>query len=177
MKTVLLAYEREQDLNAVESLLKARGHTVLRAKNGFEALEQVRRDGPSVVVSDVLLPRLDGFALCRRIKEDPALQHVPVLLFSMRVEGPKYEAFAAEVGADRFLPKGSTLEDLANALSDAAPGSGTMRMPALVPELLEKREQDRRRLADAGRQVQELEAANERLAAAERVARERAERE
>ena len=68
MKTVLLAYEREQDLNAMEALLKARGHTVLRAKNGVDALEQVRREGPSVVVSDVLLPKLDGFALCRRIR-------------------------------------------------------------------------------------------------------------
>ena len=77
---------------------------------------------------DIAEARPSGFALCRRIKEDPAVQHVPVLLFSMRVEGPKYEAFAAEVGADRFLPKGSTLEDLANALAEAAPP------PPLAPE-------------------------------------------
>jgi PAS domain S-box-containing protein len=177
MKTVLLAYEREQDLATIETFLQTHGHRIVKARSGIEALEIVRRDAPHFLVSDVLLPRLDGFALCRRIKEDPALQHVPVLLFSMRVEGPKYEAFAAEVGADRFLPKGSTLEDLANALTDAAPGSGTMRMPAIVPELIEKREQDRRRLADVERQIQDLEAANQRLTAAERAARERAEYE
>jgi PAS domain S-box-containing protein len=177
MKTVLLAYEREQDLAAIETVLQTHGHRIVKARTGVEALEIVRREAPHFLVSDVLLPRLDGFALCRRVKEDPMLQHVPVLLFSMRVEGPKYEAFAAEVGADRFLPRGATLDDLAAALEESAPSSGTMRMPALVPELLERREQDRRRLADIERQLQELEAANLRLSAAERVARDKAEHE
>jgi len=177
MKTVLLAYERDQDLAAIETLLQTRGHRVLKTHSGVEALETARRDTPHVVVSDVLLPKLDGFALCRRIKEDPLLQHLPVLLVSFRVEGPKYEAFAAEVGADRFLPRGAKLEDLADAVEEQAPGSGTMRMPALVPELLERREQDRRRLVDLERHLRDLEAANKQLEVAERVAREHAERE
>jgi PAS domain S-box-containing protein len=177
MKTVLLAYERDQDLAAIETLLQTRGHRVLKTRSGVEALETARRDPPHVVVSDVLLPKLDGFALCRRIKEDPLLQHLPVLLLSFRVEGPKYEAFAAEVGAERFLPRGAKLEDLADAVEEQAPGSGTVRMPALVPELLERREQDRRRLVDLERHLRDLEAANKQLEVAERVAREHAERE
>jgi PAS domain S-box-containing protein len=176
MKTVLLAYERDQDLAALETLLQARGHRVLKCHSGVEALEMARRDGPQVVVSDVLLPKLDGFALCRRVKEDPVLRHLPVVLMSFRVEGAKYEAFAAEVGAERFLPRGSTLEDLATALDELSPGSSTMRMPALVPELLEKREQDRRRVVELERHVRDLEAVQQRLAVAERVARESAER-
>jgi PAS domain S-box-containing protein len=177
MNTVLLAYERDQDLAAIETVLQTRGLRVVKARSGVDALEIIRHDPPHFVVSDVLLPLLDGFALCRRMKEDPALQRVPVLLFSMRVEGNKYEAFAAEVGADRFLPRGSTLDELANALDELSPGSGTMRMPALVPELLERREQDRRKLAEAERQLQELAAANLRLSASERLAREKAEYE
>jgi len=177
MKTVLLAYERDQDLAAIETLLQARGHRVLKTRSGVEALETARRDPPHLVVSDVLLPKLDGFALCRRIKEDPLLQHLPVLLLSFRVEGPKYEAFAAEVGADRFFPRGSKIENLVEAVEEQAPGSGTMRMPALVPELLERREQDRRRLVDLERHLRDVEAANKQLEVAERVAREHAERE
>ncbi|HWJ06848.1 MAG TPA: HD domain-containing phosphohydrolase [Steroidobacteraceae bacterium] len=178
MKTVLLAYERDQDLAAVESVLQSRGHRVLKARSGVEALEAIRGETtPDAVVSDVLLPRLDGFALCRRLREDPAFLHLPFVLHSFRVEGPKYEAFAAEVGAQRFLPRGSTLDDLAAAIDEQSPGSGTMRMPALVPELLDRREQDRRRLTDLERQVRELGAQNQQLAAAERVARERAEHE
>jgi PAS domain S-box-containing protein len=176
MKTVLLAYERDQDLNAVESVLQSRGHRVLKARTGVEALDAIRADTPDAVVSDVQLPRMDGFALCRRLREDPSYLHLPFVLHSFRVEGPKYEAFAAEVGAQRFLARGSTLEELVDAI-DATPGSGTMRMPALVPGLLDRREQDRRRLSDLEKQLRELEATNQQLAASERVARERAERE
>ena len=66
MKTVLLAYERDQDLNAVESVLQSRGHRIVKARTGVEALDAIRADMPDAVVSDVQLPRLDGFALCRR---------------------------------------------------------------------------------------------------------------
>ncbi|HLB85417.1 MAG TPA: response regulator, partial [Steroidobacteraceae bacterium] len=177
MKTVLVAYEREQDLAAVETLLATRGHRVLRARTGVEALDLARRDNPSMVLSDVMLPKLDGFALCRRLKEDPVLQRIPVVLHSFRVEGPKYEVFAAEVGAERFMPRGSRIEDLVNLIEDQQPGSGTMRLPVLVPELLEKREQDRRRLQDLERKLAELESANERLRSAERAARETAEKQ
>jgi PAS domain S-box-containing protein len=150
---------------------------VLKARSGVDALDLVRNQTPDAIVSDVLLPRMDGFALCRRLREDPAFLHLPFLLHSFRVEGPKYEAFAAEVGAQRFFPRGSTLEELATVLDEAPQGSGTMRMPALVPELLDKREQDRRRLTDLERQLKEAEAGNRALTAAERVARERAEYE
>jgi PAS domain S-box-containing protein len=177
MKTVLLAYERDQDLAALESVLQSRGHRVLKAKSGIEALEVVRTRNPDALVSDVMLPRLDGFALCRRLREDPSFVHLPVLLHSFRVEGPKYEAFAAEVGAQRFFPRGSTLEELAAILDEAPAGSGTMRMPALVPELLDRREQDRKRLVDLERHLREVEATNRQLTVAERVARERAEHE
>ena len=177
MKTVLLAYERDQDLAAVESVLQSRGHRVLKAKTGVEALDLIRARNPDALVSDVMLPRLDGFALCRRLREDPSFVHLPVLLHSFRVEGPKYEAFAAEVGAQRFFPRGSTLEELAAILDQAPSGSGTMRMPALVPELLDRREQDRRRLGDLEKQLRDAEATNKQLTVAERVARERAEYE
>lgn len=177
MKTVLLAYERDQDLAAIETLLQSRGHRVLKARSGFEALEMARREAPQIIVSDVLLPKLDGFSLCRRLKEDDALQHLPVLLMSFRVEGPKYEAFAAEVGAERFLPKGSTLEELAGAIEEHVPGTSTTRMPALVAELLDRREQDRRRLMELERQLKALEAASEQLETAGRDVREKAEQD
>jgi PAS domain S-box-containing protein len=177
MKTVLLAYERDQDLAAVESVLQSRGHRVLKAKSGVEALETVRNQNPDAIVSDVMLPRLDGFALCRRLREDPSFMHLPILLHSFRVEGPKYEAFAAEVGAQRFFPRGSTLEELAATIDEVPSGSGTLRMPALMPELLDRREQDRRRLVDLEKQLRDIEATNKQLTIAERIARERAEYE
>ena len=61
MRPILLAYERDQDLSAIETLLVSRGHRVLKARTGLEALELARQEAPHVVVSDVLLPLLDGF--------------------------------------------------------------------------------------------------------------------
>jgi PAS domain S-box-containing protein len=177
VSVILLAYERDQDLAAIETLLESRGHRVLKARTGLEALEVARHDPPHAVVSDVLLPLLDGFALTRRLKEDPATRYLPVFLLSFRVEGPKYEAFAAEVGAQRFFPKGSTLEELTTALDSLKPGSDTMRIPALVPELLDRQEQDRRRVTELERQVRELQYNNKLLAAAERAARSKVERD
>ena len=175
MSSILLAYERDQDLAALETLLQSRGHHVLKAHSGLEALDMARHDPPHAVVSDVLLPLLDGFALCRRLKEDPATLYLPVFLLSFRVEGPKYEAFAAEVGAQRFFPRGSTLEDLATAIDSLKSGSDTMRIPALVPELLDRQQHDRRRVAELERQVRDLQYSNKLLAAAERIARGKAE--
>jgi PAS domain S-box-containing protein len=177
MSSVLLVYESDQDVAAVETLLQSRGHQVLKARNGLEALDLARNDPPHAVVSDVLLPLLDGFALCRRLKEDPATLYVPVFLLSFRVEGPKYEAFAAEVGAQRFFPRGSTLEDLATAIDSLKAHSDTMRIPALVPELLDRQQQDRRRVAELEKQVRELQYTNKLIAAAERAARGKIERD
>jgi len=177
MSTILLAYERDQDLAAIETLLQSRGYRVLKARNGLEALELARSETPRAVVSDVLLPLLDGFALCRRLKEEAPTRHLPVILLSFRVEGPKYEAFAAEVGALRFFPRGSTLEELAGALDSLKTGSDTMRIPALVPELIDRQQQDRRRVAELERQVRELQYSNKLLATAEKLARGKVERE
>jgi HD-GYP domain-containing protein (c-di-GMP phosphodiesterase class II) len=146
MKTVLLAYGRDQDGAAVETLLSARGHRVLRSRSGTEALDTVRREQPEVVVADVMLPRLDGFALCRRIKEDDLLRHLPVLLHSFRVEGPKYEAFAVEVGAERFLPTGVPLEELAKLVDE---------VQVEAPILREDLEAANRRLVEANRELED----------------------
>jgi PAS domain S-box-containing protein len=177
MSSILLAYERDQDLATLETLLQSRGYQVQKARTGLEALDMARHDPPHALVSDVLLPLLDGFALCRRLKEDPATLYLPVFLLSFRIEGPKYEAFAAEVGAQRFFPRGSTLEDLAVAIDSLKTGSDTMRIPALVPELIDRQQQDRRRVAELEREVHELQHTNKLLAAAERIARGKAEHE
>jgi PAS domain S-box-containing protein len=177
MSSILLVYERDQDFAALETLLQSRGHHLVKARNGLEALEFARNEPPHAVISDVLLPLLDGFALCRRLKEDPASMYLPVFLLSFRVEGPKYEAFAAEVGAQRFFPRGSTLEDVATAIDSLKTHSDTMRIPALVPELLDRQQHDRLHAADLERQIRELQYTNKLLAAAERAARSKIERD
>lgn len=141
MSTILIAYERESDLSVLDELFTGRGHRVLRSNTGLEALEAARRDPPALVVSDILLPKMDGFALCRKWKQDERLRTIPFVFFTIRYDDPKYERFAEEVGADRFLARPSTPDALPNAVDELLAaskkpvvnggGTGTERIPVL----------------------------------------------
>ena len=136
MSTILIAYERESESSMLNDLLTGRGHKVVRSANGLEALEAARRDPPQLVLSDILLPKMDGFALCRKWKQDERLQSIPFIFFTTRYDDPKYERFAEELNADRFLARPSEPDALVNAIDEllarsAPSGTGTERLPVL----------------------------------------------
>lgn len=86
------------------SLLRGKGAIVVEAADGLEALRQARRDAPDLVICDVLLPALDGFALCRNLKHDVALSDVPVILLSWK-EDLLQRVRELGAGADGYLAK------------------------------------------------------------------------
>lgn len=118
MSTILIAYEREMEQNALEKLLSARGHTVLRSSNGVDALETARRETPNLIISDILLPKMDGFALLKKWKQDDQLQRVPFVFYTRRHDDPKYERFALELGSDRYVERSSDPAGLYKAVDD-----------------------------------------------------------
>ncbi|HTE40553.1 MAG TPA: PAS domain S-box protein [Steroidobacteraceae bacterium] len=105
MSTILIAYERELEQMALEKLLIERGHTVVRSSNGVDALEAARREPPQLMISDILLPKMDGFSLCKKWKQDERLQLVPFVFYTRRHDDPKYERFARELGVDRYVER------------------------------------------------------------------------
>ena len=90
-------------------LLSARlireGYRVLTAANGEEAWDAARRERPDLVLSDVLLPKMDGLSLCRRIKEEPDLAATRVILATAVFKQAAFRAEARLSGADEFLEK------------------------------------------------------------------------
>ncbi len=102
MGVILIAFERESEQSALETLLSGHGHRVLKSANGLAALDAARREPPQAIVSDIVLPRMDGFALCRKWKQDERLQSIPFVFYTRRHDDPKYERFALELGAERF---------------------------------------------------------------------------
>lgn len=86
------------------SLLRSKGAIVTEASEGLEALRQARRDAPDLVICDVMLPALDGFALCRNLKHDVALSDVPVILLSWK-EDLLQRVRELGAGADGYLAK------------------------------------------------------------------------
>ena len=151
MSVILVAYERESEQNTLEQLLSGHGHHIVRSSNGLAALETARREPPNLVISDIVLPRMDGFALCRKWKQDERLQSVPFVFYTRRHDDPKYERFALELGAERFLARSSSSEELLRAVAELllhAPKTETV--PMLV---LDERAAQR---AAAGGQTQPL---------------------
>jgi len=93
-------------------------------EDGAAALEQVKARLPALVILEVLLPTLDGFQVCQRLKSDPTTCHIPVLIFTLLLA----EERAAQVGADGFLlkplHKETLIETIYRLLAEAAGGKG-----------------------------------------------------
>lgn len=100
-RLVLIA-ERDRSVRELQRLfLERAGLAVEFADDGLAALERARHAPPALVVAEILLPRLDGLTLCRRLRDDPVTAHVPVVVFSILAAAAR----AAEAGARAFLRK------------------------------------------------------------------------
>jgi putative two-component system response regulator len=109
--TVLLVDDEEAITDMLERLLVARGYLVLTARDGQEALDVIDEIRPDVVLSDVRMPRRDGFTLCHDLKHNPATRFTSVVLMTGAAERED-RIRAIEAGADEFLTKPVDPEEL-----------------------------------------------------------------
>jgi PAS domain S-box-containing protein len=105
MKSILVVDDNPQNLYLLQAILGGRGYRVTEAPNGAEALEKARGERPDLIISDILMPVMDGFELCRRCKCDGLLKDVPFVFYTATYTDPKDEEFALRLGADRFIVK------------------------------------------------------------------------
>lgn len=104
MPKCILIVDDEPDLVKVTAFrLKKSGYDVLTSVDGKEALESIRNNPPDLVLLDLLLPRMSGDQVCREIKNDPKLKHIPVILFTATAVNIPDKV--KEVGADDYLTK------------------------------------------------------------------------
>ena len=101
-RVLILVAERDPHIRSLEAhFLEEAGFEVACAADGREALECARERQPAIVITEILLPKLDGLALCRQLKFDPRTLRVKVVVFSILAASSR----AAEAGADAFLMK------------------------------------------------------------------------
>jgi CheY-like chemotaxis protein len=110
---VILCVERDPYVRELETyFLNEAGFGVSFADDGLQALELARRLHPTIVITEILVPKLDGLALCRRLKGDPATSDIAVLVFSLLAA----ERRAQDAGADAFLSKPLSAQSLKEAV-------------------------------------------------------------
>ena len=101
--TILVVDDRPENLRVLEAVLTPRGYGVVRAGSGAEALERLASVPVDLVLLDVVMPELDGYAVCRRLREDPATSFLPVVMIT--ASGDQERLAAIEAGADDFIAK------------------------------------------------------------------------
>jgi len=130
MKRVLIVDDHEENLHLLEVLLESQGYSVTLTSNGAEALEAARQDPPDLVVSDILMPVMDGFSLCRAWKTDEQLRAIPFVFYTATYTDLRDEQLALSLGADAFITKPAEPEDfLARLLATLARTDTTPHVP------------------------------------------------
>lgn len=108
----ILIVDDESDLLTVLRLgLEAEGLQVIDARDGEEALRKARDARPDVMVLDLMLPRMDGYQVCRALKYDERYRAIPIIILSARA-GAQDRQLALDMGADEFLNKPYAMHDL-----------------------------------------------------------------
>jgi chemosensory pili system protein ChpA (sensor histidine kinase/response regulator) len=96
-----------------QRLLQREGYRVALAADGLQALERLQEERPTVVLSDIEMPRMDGFDLARNIRADPRLSDLPIIMITSRIAG-KHREHAKELGVDHYLGKPYSEDELMN---------------------------------------------------------------
>lgn len=105
-KGYLLVVEDIPDiLNLLEATLKFKGYRVVTARNGVEALEVIQKERPALIITDILMPKMDGFNLVHRLRINPETRAIPVVFLSATYVAPEDKLFAHSIGVNRFIEK------------------------------------------------------------------------
>jgi CheY-like chemotaxis protein len=132
-RQILIADNDRFVVEAVGDLLKEAGFVVRKAYDGLEALGALRREPPDLLILDLVMPKVDGARVCRYLREDPRLKHIPVIVFSGLAARDLGEMAGLE--AQAFVAKGPlpvVTENLLKAVKTLAAGGGTTGPPEAV---------------------------------------------
>ncbi|MGH8732332.1 MAG: response regulator, partial [Burkholderiales bacterium] len=136
MATILVADDNRANREALAALLESAGHEVVRAVDGREALGRAQEAHPELVISDVLMPMMDGYELARRLKTDPATATAAVMFYTAYFGGHDAQALAQAHGVARVLVKPSDNDEILRQV-DAALAS-RHEEPARAPQDLDQ---------------------------------------
>jgi PAS domain S-box-containing protein len=123
VKKILLADDSPVVSKVLSMVLRGGGYEVVLAADGIEATQAVYNEMPDLIVLDIFMPRMNGYQVCRLLKHDPAVAHIPVII-NTASEGRSAEFWSRHTGADAFMLKGSPPRDLLALIASTLEGRG-----------------------------------------------------
>jgi two-component system alkaline phosphatase synthesis response regulator PhoP len=108
----ILVVDDEVDLvETIRFPLEMEGFNVLVSYNGEDALNQARKESPDLILLDLMLPKLDGYKVCRLLKFDERYKHIPILMLTAKTQ-EKDKLLGKETGADEYITKPFDIDEL-----------------------------------------------------------------
>jgi len=115
---ILIVEDNEDSRILLMKQLRASGYEVIAAANGVEALEQALAEPPDLVISDIMMPQMDGFKLCYECKCNERLRDIPFVFYTATYTKEEDEKFALSLGARAFIRKPMEPEAIIQSLRD-----------------------------------------------------------
>jgi len=110
-KKILIVDDEADLVETVRFPLEMEGYHVLVSYNGEDALNQARKENPDLILLDLMLPKLDGYKVCRLLKFDDRYKHIPILMLTAKTQ-EKDKALGMETGANEYITKPFEMDDL-----------------------------------------------------------------
>jgi diguanylate cyclase (GGDEF)-like protein len=114
---ILIAEDDENSRQLLDTVLSGEGYEVVSFENGLKAFAYLQTEVVDLIVSDILMPEMDGYGLCRAVKQNHYLQNVPFIFYTATYTSSQDERFALSLGATRFLIKPMVMTDLLKVIS------------------------------------------------------------
>lgn len=130
---VLIVEDVPDILRLLAETLKFKGYRAVTASNGHGALEAVQRERPMLVITDIMMPKLDGFGLVHRLRINPETRDIPVIFLTSTYVGLEDKAFALNIGVTRFIEKPVNFEKFLNTIEELVTQSAPA-VPTLISE-------------------------------------------
>ncbi|MBI2328898.1 MAG: response regulator [Chloroflexi bacterium] len=124
-KKILIVEDNPQNMRLMEMTLRAKNYTLLKATDGEEALDMAMRERPDLILMDIWLPKVNGLEVTRKLRQDPAFRHIPIIgVTAYAMKGDKERII--ESGCDVYLSK----------------PIDTHELPEIITTILSRRQKD-----------------------------------
>jgi two-component system, cell cycle sensor histidine kinase and response regulator CckA len=130
---ILIVDDNEINRKLLRVTLQAEGLDTVEASDGVEALETLESEEVDVIISDILMPNMDGYRFCHAIRTHPRLNQLPFIVYTSTYESPGDEKLSMRFGADKFIRRPSPLEEILSAIHEVTEKPKRRQRTAISP--------------------------------------------